>query len=181
MTFTTRFAPSPTGPLHLGHAYSALLAHDMALQAHGVFLLRIEDIDQSRARPKWETQIFDDLTWLGITWPTPVLRQSENMNSYAQALDKLWDIGLLYPCSCTRRDIETAASAPQEGVARHGPDGLIYPVRAATTTRAQGPGQLMTCFVLILNGRWPACHRRPRIPKQEYPRKDQIMTELSVI
>jgi glutamyl-Q tRNA(Asp) synthetase len=127
VTFTTRFAPSPTGPLHLGHAYSALLAHDMALQAHGVFLLRIEDIDQSRARPKWETQIFDDLTWLGITWPTPVLRQSENMNSYAQALDKLWDIGLLYPCSCTRRDIETAASAPQEGVARHGPDGLIYP------------------------------------------------------
>ena len=127
MTFTTRFAPSPTGPLHLGHAYSAMLAHDMAHAAQGQFLLRIEDIDQSRARPHWEEQIFDDLSWLGLDWPIPVLRQSDNMKSYTQALDKMWQNGLLYQCDCTRRDIEEAASAPQEGVPTHGLDGLIYP------------------------------------------------------
>ena len=78
MAFVTRFAPSPTGPLHLGHAYSALLAHDMARAAGGRFLLRIEDIDQSRARPEWETQIYADLRWLGIRWEEPVMRQSES-------------------------------------------------------------------------------------------------------
>ncbi|MFL4470990.1 tRNA glutamyl-Q(34) synthetase GluQRS [Tateyamaria armeniaca] len=127
MTFTTRFAPSPTGPLHLGHAYSALLAHDMARAAGGTFLLRIEDIDQSRARAHWEEQIFDDLAWLGLDWSTPVLRQSDHMNTYTQALDTLWQNGLLYRCDCSRRDIEEAANAPQEGVATHGPDGMIYP------------------------------------------------------
>ena len=71
----TRFAPSPTGPLHLGHAYSAILAHDMAISAGGEFLLRIEDIDSSRARPEWEEMIYDDLTWLGLGWETPVMRQ----------------------------------------------------------------------------------------------------------
>lgn len=127
MTFTTRFAPSPTGPLHLGHAYSALLAHDMARANNGTFLLRIEDIDQSRARPEWEAQIYDDLHWLGIAWDRPVLRQSENMSAYAAALDHLWARGLLYQCDCNRRDIENAMSAPQEGAPTHGPDGLIYP------------------------------------------------------
>jgi len=127
VTFTTRFAPSPTGPLHLGHAYSALLAFDMSVQAQGTFLLRIEDIDQSRARAAWEDQISDNLAWLGLRWPIPVLRQSDNMNSYAQALDRLWDVGILYRCDCTRRDIETAAHAPQEGAPLHGPDGMIYP------------------------------------------------------
>lgn len=127
MNFTTRFAPSPTGPLHLGHAYSALLAHDMATARNGQFLLRIEDIDQSRARPEWEAAIYDDLHWLGLTWPNPVLRQSKRGGAYAEALNQLWACGLLYPCTCTRRDIETAASAPQEGAPTHGPDGLIYP------------------------------------------------------
>lgn len=127
MTFTTRFAPSPTGPLHLGHAFSALLAYNMARAAKGTFLLRIEDIDRSRARPEWEEQIYDDLRWLGITWERPVLKQSENMGAYAAALDDLWARGLLYQCDCNRRDIETAMSAPQEGVPTHGPDGLIYP------------------------------------------------------
>ncbi|MDZ4134749.1 MAG: glutamate--tRNA ligase family protein, partial [Paracoccaceae bacterium] len=74
--FVTRFAPSPTGPLHLGHAYSALLAFDMARAAGGTFLVRIEDTDLSRARPEWERQIYDDLHWLGLKWPMPVLRQS---------------------------------------------------------------------------------------------------------
>lgn len=127
MTFLTRFAPSPTGPLHLGHAYSALLAHDMSRARNGRFLLRIEDIDQSRARPEWETAIHDDLRWLGITWSGTVLRQSERAPTYAAALAKLWSRGLLYPCTCTRRDIEAAAAAPQEGAPPHGPDGLIYP------------------------------------------------------
>lgn len=127
MTFTTRFAPSPTGPLHLGHAYSAILASDLARQYDGTFLLRIEDIDQSRARAEWEQQIYDDLAWLGLTWPEPVMRQSDNMAAYATALDTLWTMGLLYPCTCTRRDIQNATSAPQEGVPTHGPDGLIYP------------------------------------------------------
>lgn len=128
MTFTTRFAPSPTGPLHLGHAYSALLAHDMAQAAGGRFLLRIEDIDQGRARTDWERQIYDDLCWLGIGWETPVLRQVENLKSYRQALEKLWSIGLLYPCTCNRRDILAAASAPQEGAEiAYGPDGIVYP------------------------------------------------------
>lgn len=122
----TRFAPSPTGPLHLGHAYSAMLAYDMAMAARGTFLLRIEDIDQSRARPQWEAQIYNDLHWLGLTWPDPVLRQSDRLPAYHAALDQLWNAGLLYPCTCTRKDIAAAASAPQEG-APLGPDGVIYP------------------------------------------------------
>ena len=128
MTLTTRFAPSPTGPLHLGHAYSALLAHDLAKAAGGKFLLRIEDIDQSRARPKWEAQIYEDLAWLGIDWPQPVMRQSNRMAAYRSALDDLWARGLLYACTCNRRDIAAATSAPQEGAEPvYGPDGLIYP------------------------------------------------------
>lgn len=122
----TRFAPSPTGPLHLGHAFSALLAYDMAQAAKGTFLLRIEDIDQSRARPHWETQIYDDLTWLGVSWPSPVMRQSDRQPAYDDALDRLWSQGLLYSCTCSRRDIKDALSAPQEGVPI-GPDGVIYP------------------------------------------------------
>lgn len=123
----TRFAPSPTGPLHLGHAFSAIVAHDMARAAGGAFLLRIEDIDRSRARPAWEEAIHDDLAWLGLSWETPVMRQSERMGAYRAALDTLWSRGLLYACTCSRRDIEAAASAPQEGAPLHGPDGVIYP------------------------------------------------------
>lgn len=139
MIYTTRFAPSPTGPLHLGHAYSALLGFSRAEAAGGQFLLRIEDIDQSRARAEWETQIFDDLTWLGLSWPEPVLRQSKNMNSYAQAIETLWSKGLLYRCGCNRRDIAQATSAPQEGAPTHGPDGLIYPGLCRTKHPRNGP------------------------------------------
>ncbi|MBV6634796.1 MAG: tRNA glutamyl-Q(34) synthetase GluQRS [Mameliella sp.] len=128
MTFTTRFAPSPTGPLHLGHAYSALLAHDLARAASGRFLLRIEDIDHTRSRPEWDRQILEDLTWLGVTWDAPPMRQSDRTQAYGAALQDLWSRGLLYGCSCTRRDIAAAVSAPQEGVeVPHGPDGVIYP------------------------------------------------------
>lgn len=127
MTFRTRFAPSPTGPLHLGHAFSARTAFEMAQAQGGVFHLRIDDIDQSRARPEWEAQIIDDLHWLGLHWPEPVWRQSERSQQYRDALQSLWDRGLLYPCTCTRRDIQAAANAPQEGAPIHGPDGIVYP------------------------------------------------------
>jgi len=123
----TRFAPSPTGPLHLGHAFSAMLAHDMARAAGATFLLRIEDIDRGRARPAWEAAIRDDLRWLGLSWPEPAMRQSDRLPAYAAALDALWAAGLLYPCRCSRRDIAAALSAPQEGAVAHGPDGPVYP------------------------------------------------------
>jgi len=133
----TRFAPSPTGPLHLGHAYSALLAHDMAMKAGGTFVLRIEDIDQSRARATWETQIYEDLAWLGLSWSTPVLRQSDRLITYETALNTLWAQGDLFACTCNRRDIESAASAPQEGTTpRFGPDGIIYPGTCRPTTES---------------------------------------------
>jgi glutamyl-Q tRNA(Asp) synthetase len=117
MAFLTRFAPSPTGPLHLGHAYSAILAHDMARAAGGTFLLRIEDTDTARARPEWEEMIYDDLGWLGLSWPRPVLRQSEHLPRYDAALETLAARGLIFPCRCTRADIRAAPSAPQEGAA----------------------------------------------------------------
>ena len=137
----TRFAPSPTGPLHLGHAYSAIRAHDMARAAGGQFLLRIEDIDQTRARPAWETQIYDDLRWLGLTWDGPVWRQSERMDSYYRVIDDLWQRGHLYICTCTRRDIQVALSAPQEG-ANVGPDGLIYPGTCKPRRNHLAPGEI---------------------------------------
>ncbi len=127
MTFTTRFAPSPTGPLHLGHAYSAMLAHDMARREGGRFLLRIDDLDQSRSRPEWEAQLKGDLAWLGLTWPEPCRRQSDHLADYRAALDQLTAQGFTYPCQCSRRDIAAAAAAPQEGAPHFGPDGLIYP------------------------------------------------------
>lgn len=122
MTFRTRFAPSPTGPLHLGHAYSAILAHDMARAAGGEFLLRLEDTDLDRCRPEWETLIVDDLAWLGLTWDGPIHRQSDKIAAYNARLAPLAERGLLYPCACSRADIRAALSAPQEGVAFH-----VYP------------------------------------------------------
>ncbi|MFD1881106.1 tRNA glutamyl-Q(34) synthetase GluQRS [Paracoccus pacificus] len=119
----TRFAPSPTGLLHLGHAFSALTAQHLATP--GQFLLRIEDIDRTRCRPEYETAIYDDLHWLGLDWPVPVMRQSDRMGAYRDALEQLEKLGVLYPCRCRRGDIRAALSAPQEGV--EGPDGLIYP------------------------------------------------------
>lgn len=98
----------------------------MAQNQGGDFVLRIEDIDQSRSRPDWERQIFDDLAWLGIRWETPVLRQSDQADRYTTELERLWNKGFLYPCTCNRRDIQEAISAPQEGIPI-GADGIIYP------------------------------------------------------
>jgi glutamyl-Q tRNA(Asp) synthetase len=117
MAFVTRFAPSPTGPLHLGHAYSAILAHDMARAAEGRFLLRMEDTDLERSKPEYDAQIREDLHWLGLTWDGPILRQSDHIAAYNARLEPLAARGLLYPCSCTRSDIRSALAAPQEGVA----------------------------------------------------------------
>ncbi|MFT7059969.1 MAG: glutamyl-Q tRNA(Asp) synthetase [Pseudorhodobacter sp.] len=139
MAFVTRFAPSPTGPLHLGHAYSAILAHDMARAAGGAFRLRIDDLDQSRSRREWELQIYDDLQWLGITWDGPVRRQSECTDEYASALNRLEALGLTYACACSRRDIEAAAAAPQESALRQGPDGVVYPGTCRTKHLEPGP------------------------------------------
>ena len=117
----TRFAPSPTGRLHKGHALSALLGHRLAREAGGRFLLRIEDIDPGRCREDFVDGIVEDLRWLGLDWDRPVRRQSENLGDYQAALDRLRNLGLLYRCTCTRADIAAAASAP------HGPDGALYP------------------------------------------------------
>ena len=111
----TRFAPSPTGPLHIGHAYSAILGHDMARAAGGQFLLRMEDTDLERSKPQWDAQITEDLHWLGLGWDGPVLRQSEQLASYEPAIERLAALDLLYPCSCSRSDIQAAMAAPQEG------------------------------------------------------------------
>lgn len=123
----TRFAPSPTGPLHLGHAFSALTAWDIARARGGQCLLRIEDIDQPRCRPEYEAAIRDDLRWLGLSWPEPVLRQSDRLPAYRTALERLTALGLTYACTCTRADIRAALSAPQEGTPLIGPDGPVYP------------------------------------------------------
>lgn len=119
----TRFAPSPTGLLHLGHAYAALVAEREA--SPGQFLLRIEDIDRDRCREDHETAIYEDLAWLGLRWQRPVMRQSDRMAAYRDALSVL--APLTYPCRCRRGDIRAALSAPQEGALPAGPDGLIYP------------------------------------------------------
>ncbi len=123
--FVTRFAPSPTGRLHLGHAFSALTAFEAARSEGGQCLLRIEDLDGARTRAEYEAAIYDDLTWLGLTWPEPVLRQSERLDIYGAALDRLGYLGVIYPCGCTRADIRAALSAPHEGTAR--PAVAIYP------------------------------------------------------
>jgi glutamyl-Q tRNA(Asp) synthetase len=123
MPETTRFAPSPTGRLHLGHAFAALFA---AREADGGrFLIRLEDIDATRARPEYEEAIFEDLAWLGLSWEKPVRRQSDHFDDYRAALSQLEAQGLLYPCFCTRRDIQDEIA--RAGNAPQGPDGQLYP------------------------------------------------------
>lgn len=120
---TTRFAPSPTGWLHLGHAYAALTAESAA--GGGRFLLRIENLDATRARPEFEAAIESDLRWLGLSWPQPVLRQSQRLAQYQAAVDTLAAAALLYPCFCTRRQI--AAEIAHAGQAPHGVSASLYP------------------------------------------------------
>ena len=117
----TRFAPSPTGLLHLGHALSAWAAFEAVGRDPARFRLRIEDIDEGRSRPEFVTAILEDLAWMGIGWAEPPMLQSERRDAYAAALERLKAMGAVYPCFCTRADIAAAGSAP------HGPDGPLYP------------------------------------------------------
>ncbi len=125
----TRFAPSPTGHLHLGHAYSALFAERTAKADGGRFLLRIEDIDATRCRPEFDTAIEDDLAWLGLAWEQPVRRQSEHLEEYRHALNRLQEEDLVYPCFCTRKEIlnEIACSAGAPHARGQEPEGPLYP------------------------------------------------------
>jgi glutamyl-Q tRNA(Asp) synthetase len=116
---TTRFAPSPNGPLHLGHAYSAIVAHDLARDAGGRFLLRIEDIDGARSKPELADEFRADLAWLGLEW-TEVAPQSARLATYTAAAERLKAMGLLYPCNCTRSEIAAAAL-------EFGSEGPVYP------------------------------------------------------
>lgn len=121
----TRFAPSPTGLLHLGHAYAAKYAHDLAVENGGRFLLRFEDIDTTRVRGEYYGKIEQDLRWLGIDWSGTPLRQLDRLDAYMGALEKLKSLGVVYPCFCTRKEIqqeiESMSNAP------HGPEGALYP------------------------------------------------------
>ena len=119
-----RFAPSPNGLLHLGHAYAAMVAHDYARAHHGKFLLRIEDIDIARSKPEFVDAIFEDLHWLGLDWEGDAIFQSQRFDDYAAATARLKARGLLYPCFCTRSEMRDMQKGnPQE----EGPDGPIYP------------------------------------------------------
>lgn len=120
MRTVTRFAPSPNGPLHLGHAYAAVVAHDLAREAGGEFLVRVEDIDGARSRMEWIEEHLADLAWLGLDSDRPVIRQSERIATYDAALGALKADGLLYPCRCTRAEIAAAAT-------EKGPEGPVYP------------------------------------------------------
>lgn len=123
--FVTRFAPSPTGLPHLGHAFSALTAFAAARAANGRFLLRIEDIDEGRCRPEFEAAIYADLDWLGVCWETPVRRQSEHLADYAAALARLIEIGAVYRCFRTRKEVlDEIARAPH--LAPEGPEGPVF-------------------------------------------------------
>ncbi len=135
-----RFAPSPTGPLHLGHAFSAFLAHDAARAAGGRFLLRLEDLDRARCRPEHAAAILDDLAWLGLAWDAPPLLQSARAEAHGAALARLAAAGLTYACRCSRRDVAEALAAPQEGAAE-GPDGPVYPGTCRGRGLAHAPGR----------------------------------------
>lgn len=136
----TRFAPSPTGHLHLGSVYSALFACRLARQAGGRFLVRMEDIDQSRCKPEHAARILDDLAWLGLDWDGEVRYQSVHFADYRAALARLDAMGLLYPCFCTRAQI--AAEIEAAGGAPHGPDGPLYPGICRGLPRAEAEARI---------------------------------------
>src|SRR5215472_1115703 len=141
---TFRFAPSPNGFLHLGHAYSALLNHDLARAHNGRFLLRIEDIDAARCRPEYEAAIDEDLAWLGLAWETPVRRQSEHFADYRAALDRLDAMGLVYPSFESRAEIaRLVAERERQAPWRRDPDGApLYPGSARALAAAERAGRL---------------------------------------
>ncbi len=138
----TRFAPSPTGDLHLGHAYSAVLAHDAARAAGGRFVIRIDDIDGSRSRDEYVAASLADLAWLGLAWDGEPLRQSDRLDDYAAALDRLRAGGLVYPCFCTRADIAASLAAPHGPP--NGPAGAVYPGTCRDLSAAERERRMAT-------------------------------------
>jgi glutamyl-Q tRNA(Asp) synthetase len=134
---TTRFAPSPTGRLHLGHAFSAIVGHARARENRGRFLVRIEDLDQGRSRSDFVDAIFEDLQWLGLDWDEPALVQSQRSADYTEALDRLKAMDLVYPCFCTRADIAAALEAPH-GSSAHYP-GICRDLPDDPARRASEP------------------------------------------
>ncbi len=134
-----RFAPSPNGYLHLGHAYSALTTHALAQTLGGTMLLRIEDIDLARSKPEFTAAIFEDLRWLGLTWPEPVMRQSDRFAAYAQAFEVLVQTGMVYPCFCSRTEVAAHANGTDpDGAPRYGGRCRAIPREAALTRIAGG-------------------------------------------
>lgn len=138
MSVVTRFAPSPTGDLHLGHVYAAKVAHDLAREADGRFLLRHEDIDSGRVKSEFYRRIEEDLEWLGLRWDRKILLQSERREAYKDALKTLKTMGLAYPCFCTRKDIQAALSAP------HDSDAAIYPGTCRSLSIAETNDRITT-------------------------------------
>ncbi len=142
MSVVTRFAPSPTGHLHLGHAYAALFAEKCARQANGRFLLRMEDIDSSRVRDEYYTAIREDLQWLGVRWDDELPTQLTRLDRYKEAIESLRSLSVLYPCFCTRKQIANElANLPS---APHGPDGAIYPGTCRNLTTSERAKKLNT-------------------------------------
>lgn len=138
----TRFAPSPTGRLHLGHAYAAWMAYEVVRREGGRFLLRMEDIDSTRVRPEYESGIYEDLRWLGFNWEEPVRRQSEQWADYLAALANLTERGLLYPCFCTRKAIQDEVA--RMGQAPHGPEGVLYPGTCRSVNEIEATERMAT-------------------------------------
>lgn len=170
--FVTRFAPSPTGLLHLGHAFSAITAHDAARAAGGRFILRVEDTDTARCRPEFEAALLEDLAWLGLTWDGPVRRQSEHFGDYAAMLDRLIAMGVTYRCFRTRKelmaDIAGAPHATPEP-ARPGPlppaeeearlaTGEAYAVRLSLDRCRETLGDRWSALGFEADGCWTACN-----------------------
>ena len=150
MIFRTRFAPSPTGKLHIGHAYSALFGEALSKRNSGEFYLRIDNLDYSRSKKKFENQIFTDLRWLDIEWNRNIIYQSQRSHIYAKKLKILWDLDLLYDCSCSRKDIKNALTAPHNDDPKLGPDGYVYP-GTCRSKRAKGCFDSINNYVLRLD------------------------------
>ena len=162
----SRFAPSPTGRLHLGHALSAIRAHDLARAGGGRFLLRIEDIDEGRCREAFVAGIEEDLAWLGLAWDGPIVRQSARLAPYAAALERLTAMELVYPCFCTRAEIAASASAP------HGDGGPVYPgtCRGLSADERERRRAEPHCWRLDMAGALACILDFPLAPKKPPPR-----------
>ena len=172
---TTRFAPSPTGLLHLGHAVAAIVAHDLARQSGGRFHLRIDDIDTARCRREFELAIYEDLQWLGLVWDPAVRRQSDCLAEYEAALNRLRSQGLIYPCFCTRREIQAEVLRSQH--APHGAEGPVYPgtcrklsadERDARLQNGVAALRLDSAQALVAAGTAPVFHEAGKGPEGEY-------------